>query len=192
MTGKTHQVIGQLVGVSLFCAVTDGHYHPATGAAVAIVSSISALLPDIDTPAAQIWRYLPFGLGRIGSQVVHPFLQHRNLTHSLLGAALIGTGLWQLAQHVPVYWGINVLLVWVISMAGYFSHLSADAVTVEGIPIFFPLGRSFGFPPRPFQSLRIETGKWFENFVVYPLVILMLTEVIILHWQLLRATFILS
>ena len=189
MTGKTHQVIGQLVGVSLFCAVTDGQYHPATGAAVAIASSLSALLPDIDTPAAQIWRYMPFGLGKIGSQFVHPFLQHRNLTHSLLGSALIGTGLWQIGLHIPTYWGVNVLLIWVISMAGYFSHLVADSVTVEGIPIFFPLGRSFGFPPRPFQGLRIETGKWFESFIIYPSIILLLLEVIIVHRQLLQSTF---
>lgn len=191
MTGKTHQVIGQIVGLSLFSYLANGSYQPATGAAVAIASSLSALLPDIDTPAAQIWRYLPFGLGKVGSQLVHPFLQHRNLTHSFLGAALVGTALWQVGLHVPGYWGIRVPLVWTIAMGGYFSHLLADAVTVEGIPLLFPLSRSFGFPPRPFQGLRMETGKWFESFVVYPAVIIVLVALLVVHWSLLKSTFIL-
>jgi hypothetical protein len=43
-------------------------------------------------------------------------------------------------------------------------------VTAEGIPVLFPYQRMYGIPPRPFQGVRIITGKWFENLVVFPLV----------------------
>ncbi len=189
MTGKTHQIIGQVVGVGLLVSLSDSTYHPATGAAALVACSIVSLLPDIDTPAAKIWHYLPFGLGKVGGQIVNPFLQHRNLTHSLLGAALVGSILWQLATRVPVYWGINAFFVWSIAMAAYLSHLLADAVTVDGIPLLFPLQRSFGFPPHPFQGLRIETGKWFENFIVYPLTVCTLIGLFIIKWAVIHALF---
>lgn len=191
MTGKTHQVIGQALGVGLLVGLADGHYHPATGAATIVACSISSLLPDIDTPAAKIWQYLPFGLGKVGGHLVKPFLRHRNITHSLVGAALVGEALWQVGLRAPTYWGINVSFVWFVAMAAYLSHLLADALTVEGIPLLFPWSHSFGFPPHPFQSLRIETGKWFENFVVYPLVVCTLVTEILWNWPVIRTVFLL-
>jgi hypothetical protein len=48
--------------------------------------------------------------------------------------------------------------------------VTADMFTEEGVPLLFPLEYHFGIPPDPFQKVRIKTGRWFENLVVYPVV----------------------
>ena len=185
MTGKTHQVIGQLCGLTSFLHLSHG-YAPASLAAVAIVSSLGALLPDIDSPAAKIWSYLPFNSGKIGGALVNPFLQHRNLTHSIVGFATVVLVFRRLLEHLPSYWGIDSQHVLLAGALAYGSHLVADSVTVQGIPLFFPYQRMFGIPPHPFQGLRIETGKWFENLIVYPSVNLLLIILLVNRWTEIR------
>jgi membrane-bound metal-dependent hydrolase YbcI (DUF457 family) len=51
-------------------------------------------------------------------------------------------------------------------MIGFISHLLADSITEEGVPLLFPISFKFGFPP--IKSWRIVTGKWFENLVIFP------------------------
>lgn len=182
MTGKTHQTIGLLAGLASYLYL-PAHYAPATLAAVTTVSSLGALLPDIDSPAGKIYSYMPFGTGKIGGQLVNPFLKHRNLTHSLLGYAIVILLFHHLLEHLPSYWGIDSRAVFVAGAIAYGSHLLADAVTVEGIPLFFPWHRMFGLPPYPFQGLRIETGKWFENLVIYPLVNVLLFLLLYERWS---------
>ena len=179
MTGKTHQVIGLGVGLATFLLATPPSYGPATLAAVLVGSHIAALLPDIDQPASSIWRSIPGGL--IMGELSNPFLQHRNLTHSLLGMAIVAWGLHALSLHFPDYWNINARVAFVSWMAAYASHLVADMVTVQGIPLLFPIQNMMGFPPRPFQGIRIETGHWFENFVVFPLTNLAVLALV--YWQ---------
>lgn len=185
MTGKTHQAIGQICGLDSYLYVSPG-YAPATLAAVIIVSSIGALLPDIDSPAAKIWSYLPFGTGRVGGELINPFLQHRNITHSLLGYLVVLGLFWRIMEHLPGYWGIDSWHVFLAGALAYGSHLLADSVTVQGIPFLFPYQRMFGIPPHPFQGLRIETGKWFENLIVYPTVNLVLIAMIVERWSEIR------
>lgn len=180
MTGKTHQVIGISVGLGSFLASAHPVYGPATLAAVLVGSSLGSLLPDIDTATSKIWQTLPYG--RVMGEVVDPFLGHRNLTHSLLGAGLIGLGTYYLFVHFPEYWGIDTLVLWRSTLLAYASHLVADMLTVQGIPLFFPWQRSFGIPPQPFDGLRIVTGKWFENLIVFPLVNLVLLGLIWYSW----------
>lgn len=184
MTGKTHQVIGLTTGLAAYLYLVPASYNPATLAWVCVASSLGALLPDIDTPAARIWQALPFG--RVAGEMVSPFLQHRNLTHSLLGFGLVAWVSLILFHHVPSYWGVDTLRVWLAGLVAYASHLLADALTVEGIPLLFPYQHSFGIPPRPFEGLRIETGRWFENLVVFPLVNLFLIGLIYLNWGTIR------
>ena len=180
MTGKTHQVIGLTVGLGTYLATSPSAYGPATFAAVAVLSSIGALLPDIDSPAGKIWSYLPFG--RTAGELVNPFLRHRNITHSLLGVAIVGFGMHLLLSHVPSYWGIQTMTVWVCFMAAYGSHIVADMVTVEGVPLLFPYHHMFGIPPWPLEGLRIETGGWFENLIVFPSVNLILIGMLWVSW----------
>ena len=183
MTGKTHQIIGIGVGLATYFTISQPTYSPATLAAVLAFSSIGALLPDIDNGAAQIWHSIPFGVGHVAAKIVDPFLEHRNITHSLVGMALIGMGLFYLLGTFPIYWGINSHVVLISALAAYASYLLADSVTVEGIPLFWPIQWMIGIPPKPFDGIRIVTGKWFENLVVFPIVNIALIFLIVNNWQ---------
>jgi len=84
---------------------------------------------------------------------------------------------------MPGYWGIAIAPVLISSVIAYASHLLADAFTVDGIPFLWPWKRMLGIPPKPFDGIRIITGKWFENLVLFPLVDLLLIVLIAAYWQ---------
>ncbi len=168
MTGKTHQIIGIGLGLGTYLTTAAPNYNPATFAAVLVVSSLGSLLPDLDRASAQIWQQIP--LGRYAGQVVDPFIAHRNFSHSIVGTALFGWGVHYLIFLAPSYWGIDHIAVFNAFLIAYISHLLADSVTVQGIPLLFPYKRMFGIPPQPFHGARIVTGKWFESLIVFPLV----------------------
>jgi membrane-bound metal-dependent hydrolase YbcI (DUF457 family) len=172
MTGKTHQIIGLGGGLTYYLANTEPQYNPATFAAVLVFSCLGALLPDIDQPTSKLWHYLPFG--HVAAELSDPFLEHRNITHSLLGVAIIGLGLHFLLGFFPSYWGIDTQTVFWATIIAYLLHLFADMFTNEGIPLLFPYHRFFGLPPKPFNGARIATGKWFENLIIFPIVALYL------------------
>jgi hypothetical protein len=60
-------------------------------------------------------------------------------------------------------------------------------LTVEGIPLFWPWRKKFGIPPKPFDGIRIETGKWFENIVIFPLVDIILIILIYSNWSTIKS-----
>lgn len=186
MLGRTHQIIGLSTGLVAYFSLFPTEYSPATLSVALVGAHFGALLPDIDQPAAQIWRSIPGG--QIMSEVADSFLQHRNLTHSLFGFFLIGLGLYKGLHFLPSYWGIGTDKVWLISMLSYASHLLADAVTVEGIPLFFPYQRMYGLPPHPLAGMRIQTGGWFENLLIFPFFDLALLVAIYLLWPQIRLT----
>lgn len=172
MTGKTHQILGISAGLSYFIARSEPTYSPATFGAALVFSYIGALLPDIDQPNSKLWHMLPFG--HAVGKASDPLLEHRNFTHSILGLGIVGFGLYYLLAAFPNYWGINTQLIFIITMIAYVSHLFADMWTNEGIPLLFPYKRFFGLPPKPFDSIRIATGQWFENLVIFPALTLFL------------------
>ena len=186
MTGKTHQVIGQTVGLATFLALSGGGYNPATLAFTVVVSSVAALLPDIDQSSSSLWHVVP--MGHAAGEVVDPFIKHRNISHSILGTAIVGGIIYWLTTIMPSYWDVNgVIITWVF-IASYLSHLITDMITVEGIPLFFPYQKMFGIPPKPFQGIRIVTGKWFENLVIFPIVDATLLIVIFSNWSEIHST----
>ena len=183
MTGKTHQIAGVTAGLSYFLIQAPPTYQPATLAAVLVGSSFAALLPDIDQPASVIWNKIPIFGHATGHVVNEATFGHRNLTHSLLGAALIGGLLFWLLSSFPGYWGINTTVVLICMILSYGVHLLADSFTVQGIPILWPWQRNFGIPPKPFDGIRIETGQWFENLVIFPILNIVLLLIIISNWS---------
>lgn len=184
MTGKTHQSIGALAVISLYVTQTSPEYGPATLAASLVASYFGSLLPDIDQPAGKLWSDLP--LGRTVGRLADPFLEHRNITHSFLGFALVGVGMYFLTRSFPEYWGVNRPLLCISFMIAYASHLFADMFTSEGIPLLYPWHHSFGIPPKPFHGVRIMTGKWFENLVIFPLINIATVFVVYFNWDLIR------
>lgn len=181
MTGKTHRIFGLTCGVGYYLASVQPQYSPATFGAVIVGSYLGALLPDIDQPMADIWDSLPFGhtIGKIPGAII----KHRHLSHSLLGLVVFNFLIFLILRTFPSYWGINTTLVLVSTIIAYASHLLADAFTVEGIPILYPWHRNFGLPPKPLDGIRIESGQWFENLVLFPAVTIALVVVIIANWH---------
>src|SRR3990167_595395 len=165
MTARTHDMFAfaSLVTVAVYYPPTS--LNTITLFASVVGNIIGSLLPDMDQACNRLWDLLPAGnfLGRIFRRI---FISHRTLSHSLLGLFLISHILWWLLHRLinPNFVDINILYVSV--MVGFISHLIADALTKEGLPLLFPLKLKFGFPP--ISTLRITTGKWIENLVVLP------------------------
>jgi len=165
MTARTHDAI------AFASLVTIASIYPPTGLniptifAALVANIIGSLLPDMDQASNRLWYLLPAGdyVGRIFRRL---FLGHRTLSHSILGVYIFYNLLGFILPMIlnPGY--IYPQIVFDAIMIGYISHLVADSLTREGIPLFFPLKISVGIPPVKF--LRIKTGSWVENLVVLP------------------------
>ncbi|MCX6810393.1 MAG: metal-dependent hydrolase [Candidatus Berkelbacteria bacterium] len=181
MTGKTHRIIGLVAGGGYFLATASGAYQPATLGAVIVASYLGSLIPDADDAGADIWHTLPFG--HTVGKITDPLLKHRNISHSLVGIGIYTIILLVILRLMPSYWGISIMPVLIASSIAYASHLLVDSFTVEGIPFLWPWSRMLGIPPKPFDGIRIQTGKWFENLVVFPAVNISLIIFVVSYWQ---------
>lgn len=184
MTGKSHRIIGLLAGGGYYLISTPATYQPATLGAVIIASYLGSLVPDADDAEAEIWHTLP--MGQTVGKITDPLLKHRNISHSLVGLLIFSAIIYLIAKSMPAYWGILLWPVFWSSVVAYGSHLLADAFTVEGIPLFWPYKRMFGIPPKPLDGVRIQTGKWFENLVIFPAVNIIFIIMIIFWWAKIR------
>ncbi|MFD1394420.1 metal-dependent hydrolase [Kroppenstedtia eburnea] len=177
MTGKTHAALGMASGVVATWATG------AEGVDVVwtmVVSTVAALFPDIDEPSSKINQVLfgsfprkvrPLTLSLVAMALVIgvfiwegplwltlfslflvgvSFASHRGMTHSLFALAFM-TGVAYLA--FPDY-------VWAVSL-GYGSHLIADAMTIQGIPLWWPSKRPLGLR---LLGIRIRTGQGLDRF----------------------------
>src|SRR5690606_5860825 len=101
------------------------------------------------------------------AKIVKPFIgKHRMFSHSLLGMAIFGLLLHYLLIWVNTFVLVDMHIVWWAVMIGFGSHLIADALTKQGIPLFFPLPWEFGIPP--IELLRMKTGGFTEKYIVFP------------------------
>lgn len=115
MNGSTHAAVGLALG--LLC----WREQPLPAAfTLGCISTLTALLPDIDHPQSKYGRRLI-----IGALV----FRHRGFTHSLIALALVMLACW---HFVP---GVIPLAVGV----GYGSHLLIDMLNPQGIQLFYPL-----------------------------------------------------
>lgn len=167
MVARTHDAF------AFACLTTAAVYFPPQNLNIPTLFSclvgnvIGALIPDLDQATNRLWDLLPAGnlVGRVFRRL---FLSHRTLSHSLLGLVLFYKILEFVLPKIlnPEY--VNVEYVFISMMIGIVSHLVGDAITREGIPLFFPIKWKFGIPP--IAKLRFVTGNWFENFIVLPLI----------------------
>lgn len=129
---------------------------------------VGGLIPDMDQASNKLYDLLP-GSDFTGKIVGKLFLGHRNISHSLLGGYL----LYKLLEFVlPRLFNTNYVdpqILLISIMLGFASHLFADSLTREGIPLFFPFKIKIGFPP--FRFMRVTTDSWVEHLVVLPAVV---------------------
>lgn len=171
MTARTHDVI------ALSSLVTASVYFPpselnVTTAFVCLVGSVvGSLAPDLDQASNRLWDMLPAG-NYVGKILRKLFIQHRTISHSLLGTWLMYKILSFVLPKIFNPDFVQVQLVITSIMIGFISHLIADMFTKKGIPLFFPIPIKIGIPP--IKKLRIKAGKFAEKFVIFPGTILYL------------------
>lgn len=168
MTARTHDVVAFASLLTLAAYSPPSSLNVTTAFACVIGNVIGALIPDMDQASNRLWDLFPAGdhVGKIFRRI---FFKHRTLSHSILGAVLIYKGLeWLLPRLLNAEY-VNVGAIFASIMIGYVSHLLADAVTKDGIPLFFPFSYEIGIPP--IKVLRIRTDSWVEYWVVLPAVV---------------------
>jgi inner membrane protein len=153
LNATTHAVFGvaALAGASLVV----GTEPPVYAYPVAIAA---AWLPDMDNPRSTLGN----GLSRLENPALNLISRpvswalratsftlvrtvgHRTLTHSLLGIAVFALPVWLLLGGFP---NLSLALV-----AGYASHVLADALNTRGVPLLWPLGRPFRLLPGGIRS----------------------------------------
>lgn len=153
LNGTTHAVFGvaALAGAALVTGADPPAYvYPAAVAA--------AWLPDVDNPRSTLGnglsrmknpilnllsRPLSWAL-RTASFVLVRTVGHRTLTHSILGAVLFALPVYLFLGDFP---NLSLALV-----AGYASHVFADALNIRGVPLLWPVGRPFRLLPGGIRS----------------------------------------
>ncbi|MFQ6111293.1 MAG: metal-dependent hydrolase [Nitrospinota bacterium] len=157
MKALTHVVASQAVwfaGTALF--EVD---YPVAALGVAAAAS---LIPDLDHPESWAGYLL---------KPVSLFLSrrtpHRGFFHSFLGLLAFGLLLY------PLYLS-QYRVLWWAAVAGYFSHLLADMMTVTGVTLFWPSPVRAIFPGR--DEYRVRSGSSSERvffFVMLALALLL-------------------
>lgn len=153
MNATTHAVFGVAALAGSFLLMGEEPPLYAYPAAV-----VAAWLPDVDNPRSRLGnglsrmknpvlnlltRPLSWAL-RVASFVLFRTVGHRTLTHSLLGTALFLT---LISPVAPLSFDLFLALV-----AGYASHLFADALNTRGVPLLWPVGRSLRLLPGGVRS----------------------------------------
>lgn len=167
MTGRTHDAFAFAALVTTAAFFPPAHLTLSTLVVSVIAADIGGMLPDVDQAGNRLWEHLPAG-DRLGTIFRRVFYRHRTITHSVVGVFLIYKVLEYFLPKILNVGYIDSNIVLTSLMIGYFSHLFSDALTEDGLPLLFPMNITFGFPP--IRSWRIKTGKWFENFIVFPAV----------------------
>lgn len=166
MLGRTHQVVA--VGSVVSAAILFPQENLTTETAVLslMVAMIGGLAPDIDKPGSKIWDKIP--AGGILSKIVNPIFigGHRHLTHSIIGAIIFALGFRALLNILPLGSSTNIDVIYYSFIIAFASHIFADMLTKDGVPLLFPLPFHFGLPP--FEFMRIRTNGLIENLVVTP------------------------
>ena len=153
MMGRSHTAIGAAAVV-----IVAPHQPWPVLATTATLGAAVALLPDLDIDTSMasnslgpITRMLSRGVAWIAGG-------HRGGTHSLLALALVTYAAW--SAHVPGPY-LRAIAV------GYASHLLADFLTGNGVPVLWPVDthRQGGAPLG-------NTGGWREHAAVAAIVLL--------------------
>ncbi len=153
MNATTHAIFGvaALTGAALVTGTEPTLYaYPA--------AVVAAWLPDVDNPRSRLGN----GLSRLESPLLNILTRpvswvlrgssfvlvrtvgHRTLTHSLLGVLLFALLARLISGYIP---GLFLGLV-----AGYASHILADALNTRGVPLLWPLGKPFRLLPGGIRS----------------------------------------
>lgn len=187
MLGKSHLLVGLTAGVVLdsVAQVSGPHLvgHNTIQFSLIVNKALfyfmvgfGALLPDIDNARSTLGKKL----GWVSREIQH-VVGHRTLFHSFLGLGIgsaIALGMEKLAEYLllsrgytlPVHLITSTHMIFIAVLFGCLMHIAADALTIEGVPLFWPMHRYYGFPPN--RHWRFRTGTWIEHVIVYGFMLL--------------------
>lgn len=180
MVGKTHQLIGFASVYSLALWSNIGQLNTQTLIASVVLISIGSLTPDLDNEDNKLYTLLPIGHGFFSNVGEKLFGRHRSISHSFVGIVLFGYISYFLIYKIPPANGFRLDLLWYSFFISLISHIGADALTREGIPLLWPIKWKIGFPP--FKFLRMKTGGFVEKYFVRTFVLIYLVVVTYLFW----------
>jgi len=184
MTYKTHLTTGLLFSSVFFLLILKIEPSLTLAVFLTLAAGLGSSAPDLDTPSGELWHKVP--AGSLVSRIINPVFigGHRHLSHSLIGFGLLAFLFWLLLKLIipsfPLIHNFEPMIILSFAL-GYASHLFADMFTEMGVPLLFPLDYHFGIPPDPLGKIRIKTGRWFENLIIYPLVSIALLVVVYLY-----------
>lgn len=172
MKGMSHVLVG--TAIVMVVHARSPLAESLTGLVpVALATIVGSLLPDVDSDESTLRQATGTArsqgvVGRLMSLIVRLLGGHRGaLTHSLFAWVVV-------AGVAGVYFRGN--MPWVAFSLGYLSHLAADALTVEGVPLLWPLvQRRIRLLP---ALLAIRTGGARE----YVLMVAIGVAVVLLYW----------
>jgi inner membrane protein len=126
MMKRSHALFGGSLGAVVF------HLAGEAPLAGAVVGGLAGLLPDVDHPTATVGQLLPTWWHRLTPG-------HRGPTHSIAWCAAAAVLVylvhgWAEGGRPPPWLALGVLV-------GTLSHVLADALTVQGVPLWWPWSR---------------------------------------------------
>lgn len=155
MYGANHATLGAAGG---FLAGTYIEAPLTLRVIMAGVGAFGGLLPDIDSKSSLLGRYVPNRL--------HRYIKHRGITHSLLFVGIVYAVAWlvQYAGAARDVWGAPAYSYIPLALAvGTATHLFADSLTIQGVPLLAPLSKKRFRLLGPFS---FRTGSAVEPSVV--------------------------
>ena len=117
-----------------------------------LAAVVGSLMPDIDHAQSKMGKLLWF----ISKPLKFFGIKHRGLTHSLLGIILFTL----LSKQLVNYNWIEYVTWWGL-IIGYISHIVADMMNVQGLPLLFPNDKRFKF------HSNITTNSGQEQFLFF-------------------------
>jgi inner membrane protein len=144
MMGLNHVITGALAYLSVDQVTHSRLTAPSLNYLAAAV--LGSLTPDLDSPKSSLGRRV-----RPLSWSLKIIYGHRGFTHSLLACLLVGIGLSFACFKWPGWTTYGVAFT-----IGYTSHILADWLTREGVPLLWPFPKRFRCP------LHFATGGLLE------------------------------
>jgi inner membrane protein len=184
MVGKSHQMVGFVTVYSYAVLTQTPHLNTQTLIAAALCITLGSLTPDLDSQENKLYTLVPFAQRLFAEVGERAFGKHRSISHSVIGVAIAWYVSHWLIFMIPEANGFNLQALWYAYIFSLISHLVADAVTKDGIPLLWPIKFRFGFPP--FAFLRMKTGGWFEIFIVRSVLVLWVIYLSVIEWDAVR------
>lgn len=146
---QAHQIGGVCTGITAGLLIMHsqgpGEVIIATGI-LTVASWAGSLFPDIDHRSSKIGRSL-----KSVSYIINKTAGHRGALHSpFFYLVFAGISCLMLA-----YFNVSMIYTWILFgfLLGCYCHLTFDLMTIEGVPLFWPVNK------KKYHIMKLYTGR---------------------------------